>query len=78
MHVEYNSESDAIYVTFREPDGAVETEFIDEARYVDYDAAGNVVGVELLGVSQGVDLEGLPEAEKIAELLNAVPHPSAA
>lgn len=78
MHVEYDSESDAIYVTLRQPDGSVETEFIDDARYVDYDAAGNVVGVELLGVSQGIDLEGLPEAEKIAEALNAVPRPSAA
>ena len=78
MHLEYDSEADAIYVTFRQPNGAVETEFIDDARYVDYDAVGNVVGVELLGVSKGIDLEGLPEAKKIAEVLNAVPRPSAA
>lgn len=77
MHVEYDSESDAIYVTFSAPKGAVRTEFIDDARYIDYDEVGNVVGIELLGVSQGVDLSGLPEARRIAEALNAIPHMTA-
>jgi len=78
VHVEYDSEADAIYIMLREPEGAVETQFIDDARYVDYDATGLVVGVELLGVSQGVDLSGLPEASRIAEALNAIPHPDPA
>jgi uncharacterized protein YuzE len=78
VHVEYDSEADAIYITLREPEGAVETEFVDEARYVDYDEAGNVVGIELLGVSQGIDLSGLPEAADLAKALNAIPHPDLA
>jgi uncharacterized protein YuzE len=78
VHVEYDSEADAIYITLREPEGAVETEFIDDARYVDYDEAGNVVGVELLGVSQGVTLSGLPEAPRIAKALHSIPHPDLA
>jgi uncharacterized protein YuzE len=69
MLVEYDSDADAVYVALRTPRGTVETDFIDEARDVDYDADGNVVGVELLGVSQGIDLEGLPEAERIAQVL---------
>jgi uncharacterized protein YuzE len=77
VHVEYDSEADALYFTIRQPDGAVETEFVDEARYVDYDEAGNVVGVEILGVSQGVDVTGLPEAAKLAEALNAIPRSKA-
>jgi uncharacterized protein YuzE len=78
VHVEYDSEADAIYFTLRQPEGSVETEFVDDARYVDYDETGNVVGVEILGVSQGVDLSGLPEAERLAAALNAIPHSKAA
>jgi uncharacterized protein YuzE len=77
VHVEYDSEADAIYITFREPQGAVETEFIDDARYVDYDERGNVVGIELLGISQGIDLKGLPNADAVARALNAIPRPAA-
>ena len=72
MNVRYDSEADAVYIKLREPAGKVETEFIDVARYVDYDEHNNVVGVELLGVSQGIDLDGLPEAERIAEALRAL------
>jgi uncharacterized protein YuzE len=77
VHLEYDPEADAIYVQFRKPVGKVETEFIDDARYVDYDEAENVIGVEILGVSQGIDLNGLPEADRIAEMLNAIPRPTA-
>jgi uncharacterized protein YuzE len=77
MHLEYDTDADALYVQLRQPNGPVNTEFIDVARYVDYDADGNVIGVELLGVSQGVDFEGLPDAERIAEALNTVPRPGA-
>lgn len=74
VRADYDAEADAIYITFRKPEGAVETEFVDDARYVDYDEAGNMVGVEILGVSQGVDLTGLPEAKRLAEALNSIPH----
>ena len=76
VRVEYDAEADALYITLRRPQGKVETEFIDDARYVDYDEANNVVGVEILGVSHGIDLEGLPDAERIAEALSRIPHPA--
>ncbi len=77
MRVVYDSEADAIAVHLREPMGAVETEFVDDVRYVDYDADGNVVGIELLAVSHGYDLEGLPEADRIARALKMIAAPLA-
>lgn len=78
MRVTYDTDADAIAVHLREPDGAVETEVIDDVRYVDYDAAGNVVGIELLAVSHGYDLEGLPEADAIYEALRLLAAPLSA
>lgn len=39
------------------------------ARIIHYDGAGAVVGVELLFVSQGVDLRGVPQADRVAGAL---------
>ena len=75
MRVVYDSEADAIAVHLRDPEGPVETEFVDDVRYVDYDAAGNVVGVELLAVSRGYDLGGLPEADRIAAAIRLLAAP---
>ena len=72
MNIRYDSDADALYIKFREPAGKVETEFIDVSRYVDYDEHDNVVGVEILDVTMGIDLTGLPEAERIAEALRAL------
>jgi uncharacterized protein YuzE len=77
VRVVYDSEADAIAVHLRDPEGPVETEFVDDVRYVDYDAAGNVVGIELLAVSHGYDLAGLPEAERIAKAIKTIAAPLA-
>ena len=69
MQVQYDPEADAIYIELRESEGAVENDQLDDRRMVDYDARGEAVGVELLFVSEGVDLEGLPEADVIAAAL---------
>lgn len=75
MHVQYDSEADAVYVRLREPIGDVKSRRVDDARIVDYDAEGHVVGVELLDASHGIDLEGLPEADAIAEAIRSFPRP---
>lgn len=75
MHVQYDSEADAVYVRLREPIGDVKSRPVDDARIVDYDAEGQVVGVELLDASHGIDLEGLPEADAIAEAMRSFPRP---
>ncbi len=75
MHLDYDRESDALYITFREEtQGAVVTHELDERRFIDRDDLGDV-GVEILDVSLGVDLTGLPRRDEIAALLNAIPHP---
>ncbi len=75
MYVQYDSEADALYVRLREPIGDVKSRPVDDARIVDYDAEDRVVGVELLDASHGINLEGLPEAEAIAEAIRSFPQP---
>lgn len=79
MNIRYDSDVDALYIKLREPVGKiVDTDFIDVARYVDYDEQDNVVGIEILDVTMGIDLSGLPEAERVAEalrLLQPLPTP---
>jgi uncharacterized protein YuzE len=75
VRVVYDSEADAIAVHLREPDGPVETEFVDDLLYVDYD--GKRGGVELLAVSHGYDLTGIPEAERIARAIRLLAAPLA-
>jgi uncharacterized protein YuzE len=68
--VTHDLEADAVYVYFREPGTlSARTEEVDEDRYVDYDESGALIGIELLGVSHGVQLDGLPRAEEIAAQL---------
>jgi uncharacterized protein YuzE len=74
IQVRYDSEADALYVTLRDAPHS-RTDEIDCRRLVDYDDQGHVIGVEFLVVSKGIDLEDVPEAERIAEALRMVPHP---
>ncbi len=73
MHLEYDSDANAIYVSLVRDEQAVErTVELDGERSVDYAADGTAIGVELLSVSQGVRLTDLPNATEIRELLNLV------
>ena len=78
MQLEYDTEADAIYVRFRDPQGRVRSHRIDDRHIVDYDERDEVVGVELLAMSHGVDLEGIPEASRIAEAMRSFPQPLSA
>jgi uncharacterized protein YuzE len=68
MRVEYDRTADAVYVWLREVPYAYGRD-LDEARRIDFGADHEPLGVELLDVSQGVDLRGLPAAEQIADAL---------
>lgn len=70
MLLEYDSEADAIYVSFRPIDeGEVaRTMSLDVNRNVDYDSDGVPVGVEFLNVRDGVRFDGLPRSEELREL----------
>ena len=58
MRIHYSKEADAIYMRFKETDIA-NTDALSEDIIVDYDSVGNVVGIEILGVSDKADLNEL-------------------
>lgn len=65
MKIEYDRSVDAAYVSFSTASSARQ-EKLDEARIIDYDVDGNVVGVEFIGPSLGLDLTRVPRAAEIA------------
>ncbi len=60
VQLEHDTEADAVYVRLSDH-RVTRTEDIGAGRLVDYDAAGQPVGVEFLGVSRGVDTDGVPD-----------------
>ncbi len=48
---------------------AMETRELDERRMLDYDLKGDLVGIEFLEVDQGIDLDGVPQAPRLARAL---------
>lgn len=74
MRIEHDPEADAVYIRLSSKNIArtrtVRRNRSDAA--IDYASDGTVVGVELLGVSRGIDLHGLPEAEKVRALLDGL------
>lgn len=74
MNVIYDDEADALSIEFEGagPGTAVRTEHIDEARLVDYDRNGELVAIEILEVSRGVELDGLPELDAVRAALEQV------
>ena len=53
---------------------AMETREIDERRAVDYDLKGDIVGVEFIDIDEGIDLDGVPQAPRIARALGILQH----
>lgn len=70
MQIEYDNAADAIYIHI-ETGSYARGEDLDDERRVDYDSSGTPIGVELLCVSQGVNIGGLPHADEIAGILEA-------
>ena len=67
MRIRYDSDADAMYITFRKADVA-STKKIDMHIIVDYDKKGNVIGVELLFVK-----ENNPDILREFQIENLVP-----
>ncbi|MDX6553884.1 MAG: hypothetical protein QOD86_79 [Miltoncostaeaceae bacterium] len=72
--ITYDSESDALSIDFpgAGPGRSVRTEHLDEVRLVDYDAGGELISIELLDVSRGVEIDGLPEPDVVRTALERV------
>jgi uncharacterized protein YuzE len=60
----YSEEGDIVYIRLTDKKIA-HTKVIDDLRIIDYDEEWNVVGVELIGASDGMDLRGLPEQSRL-------------
>jgi len=73
-YVRYDREVDVLYVDLRDrqPADVARTIELGGGRQVDYDRAGNALGVEFVAASRGVDLEGVPDAEEVREALRSV------
>ena len=69
MNIKYDREADAIYVRLTPDKQYAYGKDLDDERRIDYAADRTPIGVELLCVSQGVNLSGLPEWDQIAKLL---------
>lgn len=74
LMLSFDAVTDVLYVSFAtvEPGGVKRSRQLDDVRLVDYDADGEVVGVEFLGASEGIDLEEVPRADEIRRLLATV------
>jgi uncharacterized protein YuzE len=58
MRMRYSQEADAIYIRLKE-NKIVNSDEISDGVIVDYDENGNVVGIEILWVSEKVDIDQL-------------------
>lgn len=67
MYVEIDPSVNAAYVTVTEND-VDRTEALDQRRRMDFDQHGELVGMEFLDVSNGVDLQGLPFRPQLERL----------
>lgn len=78
MYIRFDPDADALYVSFqaRSRGDVARTEDLGDGRQVDYDQDGEVLGVEFLAVSQGLNLTDVPDREEVAAALRAFPVPA--
>jgi uncharacterized protein YuzE len=70
MRLTIDREADAAYVYVTEKSVA-RTRSLDENRLLDLDSDGEVRGIELLNISHGVELAGLPFPDEVSSLLRS-------
>ena len=68
MELKYDRKADAIYIKLSNTPYAYGRD-IDKERRIDYASDGTIIGVELLCVSEGVNVIDLPNSEVITEML---------
>lgn len=69
MRHSFDREADALYIYLNKRKYAY-SKALDDERNVDYADDGTPIGIELLFVSGGVLVSGLPEERKVVELLS--------
>ena len=68
MRLTHDPEADAAYIYLRDVPYAFGHN-LDSERRIDYASDEQPMGIELLGVSHGVNLDDLPERDAVAQLL---------
>ena len=68
MELKYDRQADAVYIKLSNMPYAYGKD-LGDLRRIDYDANGNPRGIELLCVSEGVNVIDLPNSEGIARML---------
>lgn len=68
MEFKHDQQADAVYVRLASQPYAYGRD-LDDDRRVDYASDDTAIGIELLSVSTGVSVDGLPFADEVAELL---------
>lgn len=61
MRFTYDDRADALYVAIREDTPVAKSLLVGAERVVDLDERGDVIGIEVLGASEGVQLSDLVE-----------------
>jgi uncharacterized protein YuzE len=77
MELAYDDEASAIWIGLRDGESRGARE-VSPHTLVHYGTKGEVLGVEFIVVSQGIDLTDVPEADRVAGLLRAIPQPAPA
>jgi uncharacterized protein YuzE len=67
MQMTYDDVTGAVYVYFNRTKSA-RTQRISDHTLIDYDADGNVIGIELLYANEGVDLADLRNIPQLPEV----------
>lgn len=70
----YDPEADALYVELRDGEASATQKLLDDLRIVDYSADGEVVGVEFVCASEGIDLSDVPSAPIVERLIGQSGH----
>ncbi len=76
MLIEYDTEADALYIRLSRAESlhgeVTRTDELDDQRRMDIGEADEVLGVEILWVSRGFSLAGLPSQHEIGKALNSL------
>jgi uncharacterized protein YuzE len=67
---DYDVEADAVYISLNNKTYAYGKD-VDNQRRVDYSSDDTPIGIELLCVSRGVNIAGLPHSTEISRLLKS-------
>ncbi len=73
MYIRYDPDGDVLFVELKREEEGATGKRLDEYRIVHRNPDRSVAAVEFLFVSKGIDLDGVPESDRIAAALRSFP-----